>query len=177
MGDGLLSESLPTTRYLYTLEFIIQVAGSKCLGTKQNKRHRTMRPAIAVPSIKRRESKNRSNVKHVIGIDDRISWSESIAGLSSRSIKLGAQGTAIPPEPAGVVVHLALPPLASSRTFFHSISDLSSAWMDWWMFRAFLRVSRVLAYNMDHCDGQYEKQNAKAHLHIRKSMCRWAPRK
>jgi hypothetical protein len=48
------------------------------------------------------------------------------------------------PDPAGAI-YLALPPLASDRTVFHSISPLSSAWMELAMLRAFLRFSRVEA--------------------------------
>jgi hypothetical protein len=49
-------------------------------------------------------------------------------------------------DPAGAVVYLpALPPLASLRTVFHSMSDLSSAWMEADRLRAFFRTSRVLA--------------------------------
>lgn len=50
------------------------------------------------------------------------------------------------PDPAGAVIYLpALPPLASLRTVFHSMSDLSSAWMEAERLRAFFKTSRVLA--------------------------------
>lgn len=53
--------------------------------------------------------------------------------------------TEVRTQPAQVIYLPALPPLASARTVFHSMSPLSSAWMEVWMLRAFFRFSRVLA--------------------------------